>query len=322
MLRVHLTFDVEVWCPGWRQLDATFPAAFERYVWGRSPAGDYGLPRNLDILRRHGLRAVFFVEPLFSLRFGQRHLQTIVDLIVGAGQDVQLHLHPEWVDEIQPPLIQSRAGKRQYLTDYDLSEQVALLTQAKAALEGAAGRQVSAFRSGGYAVNRQTYVALSAVGIGVDSSLNATFDRTAGSLGADDSLLWRRVIDGVDVHPVTVFRDGCRRLRHLQVGACGFLEMRQVLDRAWATGMRDVVLVSHNFELLKPGGAQPDRIVERRFDKLCDYLARNADRFQVVGFDAIAPAVAEPAGAGPVPLTAGMLATGLRIGAQALRRVA
>ena len=321
MLRVHLTFDVEVWCPGWRRLDETFAAAFERYVWGRSRLGDYGLPRNLDILRQHGLRAVFFVEPLFCLRFGQRHLQTIVDLILHAGQDVQLHLHPEWVDEIQPPLIQNISSKRQHLTDYDLPEQVALLTQAKATLEDAAGRPVTAFRSGGYAVNRQTYAALSAVGIQVDSSLNATFDRTAGSLGANHSLLHRRVIDGVDVHPVTVFRDGRRRLRHLQVGACGFQEMRQVLDRAWATGVQDLVLVSHNFELLKPGGSQPDRIVERRFDKLCGYLATNADRFQVVGFDGIAPACPAPVGAGHALLTAGVLATGMRIGAQALRRV-
>jgi len=321
MLRVHLTFDVEVWCPGWGHLDETFPTAFERYVWGRSAAGNYGLPRNLDILRQHGLRAVFFVEPLFSLRFGQRYLQTIVDLIMDAGQEVQLHLHPEWVDEIQPPLIPNTASKRQHLTDYDLPEQVALLSQAKAALEVAAGRPVSAFRSGGYAVNRQTYAALSVAGISVDSSLNATFDRTAGSLGANHSLLQRRVIDGIDVHPVTAFRDGRGRLRHLQVGACGFQEMRQVLDCAWVAGLSDVVLVSHNFELLKPGGAQPDRIVERRFDALCGHLARHTDRFQVVGFDGLAPAAAAPAGARPGLLAAGMLATGLRLGAQALRRV-
>jgi hypothetical protein len=31
-MRVHLTFDIEVWCGGWDRLDASFPAAFDRYV--------------------------------------------------------------------------------------------------------------------------------------------------------------------------------------------------------------------------------------------------------------------------------------------------
>lgn len=36
MLDVFLTFDVELWCDGWEDLDAKFPGAFERYIYGRS----------------------------------------------------------------------------------------------------------------------------------------------------------------------------------------------------------------------------------------------------------------------------------------------
>lgn len=324
-LRVHLTFDVEVWCPGWQRLDDTFPAAFERYVWGRSAAGEYGLPRNLQILRQYGLKAVFFVEPLFGLRFGTRHLATIVDLIQAAGQEVQLHLHPEWVDEISPPLLGDVSRKRQHLTDYSLEEQTALLCRAKRILQEVAGKPITGFRSGGYAANRLTYQALAKVGITADSSLNATYDHTAGSLGDFQQLRRFQRIDGVAVHPVTVFRDGRGHWRHLQVSACGFREMRQVLDQAHAAGMRDVVLVSHNFELLKPGGTQPDRIVERRFDRLCAYLAAHRDRFQVGGFeiddpDSAARATNAAASSAP-PLRSDWLATGLRVSAQALRRL-
>jgi hypothetical protein len=320
MLRVHLTFDIEVWCPGWSRLDDTFPAAFERYVWGRSKAGDYALPRNLQILQRHGLQAVFFVEPLFSLRFGRDRLHTIVDLISTAGQDVQLHLHPEWVDEITPPLLGNVDHKRQYLTDYSLPEQLILLGQGKRLVEEAKSGPVTAFRSGGYAANRQTYAALGEVGIRHDSSLNATYDHAAGSLGDPEQWQGRRDIDSVQVHPVSVFRDGRGRLRHLQVGACSFLEMRQVLDQAHQDGLRELVFVSHNFEMLKPGGSQPDRIVERRFDKLCAYLSHHRDRFDVRGFDDEAAHESGPAL--PLPrLHAGRLATGVRLGEQALRRV-
>lgn len=321
MLRVHLTFDVEVWCPGWRRLDETFPAAFDRYVWGRSTAGDFGLPRNLEILQRHGLTAVFFVEPLFSLRFGERYLQIIVDLIKSAGQNIQLHVHPEWIDEISPPLLENIATKRQNLTDYSLTEQIVVLSRAREALASVANTPITAFRSGGYAANRQTYAALAAIGMRFDSSLNATFDRTAGSIGPHQALQHRQVIDGVQVHPVTVFQDGRGQPRHLQVGACGFHEMRQVLDQAHRSGMQDVVIVSHNFELLKPGTSEPDYIVERRYDKLCGYLAENADRFEVVVFDESAQLTQMQADAAPIRLKSGLLATAGRLGEQFIRRV-
>src|SRR5436189_226672 len=98
-MRVLLTFDVEVWCNGWKDLDGQFATAFARYVYGRSQAGEFALPRTLDTLRRHGLHGVFFVEPLFAARFGVQYLTEIVQLIQDAGQEVQLHLHPEWTDE-------------------------------------------------------------------------------------------------------------------------------------------------------------------------------------------------------------------------------
>jgi hypothetical protein len=322
-MRVHLTFDVEVWCGGWEQLDASFPAAFDRYVWGRSKAGDYALPRNLQILERHQLQAVFFVEPLFSFRFGPQHLGTIVELIRASGQSVQLHLHPEWVDEIRPPLISHCERKRQHLTDYTRDEQAALLGAGRAALERASGQAVTAFRSGGYAANRSTYEALAAVGIHTDSSLNATYDRTGGSLGPQADLRQPCQVGAVNVHPVTVFSDALGRPRHLQVGACSFAEMRQVLEHAQAAGHQEVVVVSHNFELLKPGGCQPDRVVERRFDRLCAYLAANRDRYEVGAFPspdaASAPSTAASRRtAGP---RVGPWATAVRFVEQAVRRL-
>jgi hypothetical protein len=54
-------------------------------MYGRSPAGDYALPKTLEILDRNGLKGVFFVEPLFAARFGVEHLATIVDLIRAGG---------------------------------------------------------------------------------------------------------------------------------------------------------------------------------------------------------------------------------------------
>ena len=182
-MKVHLTFDVEIWCNGWQRLDAEFPAAFERYVYGRSARGEFALPATLEILQRHGLQGVFFVEPLFSARFGAEYLKRVVALIEGAGQQVQLHLHPEWTDEISPAILADVATKRQHLTYYSEQEQTTLIAVARRLLEASKGGPIQAFRAGSYAVNHDTYRALRHNGILLDSSINAAFDHSGGSLG-------------------------------------------------------------------------------------------------------------------------------------------
>ncbi len=114
-MNVFLTFDIEVWCNGWDDLDRAFPASFERYIYGHSAHGDYALPQTLAILNRHGLKGGFFVEPLFAARFGIEHLEVIVRLIREAGHEIQLHLHPEWTDEALEPIIENCNTKRQHL---------------------------------------------------------------------------------------------------------------------------------------------------------------------------------------------------------------
>lgn len=317
--RVHLTFDVEVWCPSWNGLDDAFPAAFERYVFGQSWHGAFALPRTLQILTDHGLQGVFFVEPLFALRFGGQHLRTITHLIQDAGHDVQLHLHPEWVDEIRPPLLPDVSRKRQHLTHYSLDEQTALIQAARHTLEAATGTTLHAFRAGSYAVNADTFKALQRAGLQVDSSLNVAFDHSAGSIDAGRFGRVQRFGDVVS-YPVTTFRDGFRRQRPLQVGACSFGEMRDVLLAAHDVGCEHVVLVSHNFEMLKPGTTQPDFIVVRRFERLCAFLAAERQRFVVCSYPR-QPDTDEPATGDGAALRASIRSTGQRFVEQAIRRL-
>lgn len=318
-MNVHLTFDVEVWCRGWNRLDQNFPVCYERYVYGRSEQGDYALPKTLEILERHGLRGVFFVEPLFSARFGRQHLRTIVDLIAPAGHDIQLHLHPEWAKEIHPPPIADVAHRRPYLNQYSLDEQVALIGLGRELLEAETGRPVSAFRAGSYGVNADTYAALARNGIGIDSSLNELFERSGPALRSGRAFATKAQIDAVAVYPITVFTDGLGRPRPAQVGACSFGELRSSLLAAAAGGCRDFVIVSHNFEMLKPGTPLPDPIIVRRFEKLCEFLAQRPDLF-VVGPFQPAQAPDSPVSAELRP-SAGLGVTATRYAEQFARRV-
>jgi hypothetical protein len=315
-MRVHLTFDVEVWCDGWSDLDARFPAAYERYVYGRSAAGDYALPKTLDILGRNGLKGVFFVEPLFSARFGAEYLQHIVRMIEDAGHEVQLHLHPEWTDELKAPPIADAGRKRQHLCHYTREEQEALLRYALSLLQTHARTAISSFRAGSYAVNRDTYAALGAVGLTVDSSLNQVHAISGADVDERGSQGSTLHLHGIQVHPVSVFRDGLGRLRPAQVNACGMSEFRHALDDAHAAGRGHFVIVSHNFELLKPDRSEPDRIAVRRFEALCRHLASEPDRFQVSGFQAGTSQADREVRMLSVPAWS----TALRLGAQVARR--
>ena len=320
-MNVYLTFDVEIWCGGWAALDANFPASFERYVYGRSRHGDYALPATLDIMERHGVKGIFFVEPLFSARFGASHLAAIVELIQRRGHSVQLHLHPEWTDEIRPPPIEGATTKRQHLIHYSQAEQTALIGFGKRLLGEAGASDVTTFRAGSFAADRATFAALAANDLRTDSSLNECY--AVSGVGIEASGAWagaqRHRVGEVVSYPVSVFRDGLGRLRPAHLTACSLAELRAAIDAAHTGGYDEFVIVSHNFELLKPGSAEPDRWMVRRFEGLCAFLRSRSSTLDTSPPMRHGAALGLPAaGRAAVPLHA----TARRFAEQALRRFA
>lgn len=318
-MNVYLTFDVEIWCGGWQNLDTRFPSSFERYVYGRSKHGEYALPKTLEILDKHRLHGIFFIEPLFAARFGVEHLAVIVDLVRQAGQEVQLHIHPEWTDEIRPLPFPGATHKRQHLSYYSQEEQEVLLTLGKKLLNEAGCQSVQAFRAGSFAANADTYKALANCGISIDSSLNRCHAVSAPDLRDTTLFDQPSEIDGVTQLPVTVFHDGLGRFRPAQVGACSFMEMREALESALQCNKEHFVAVSHSFEMLRPDSLEPDSIVVRRFEALCDYLDRQRSLYQTAGLDN-RPLVSSSANVN-ASLKVSRLATGKRLVEQAIRRV-
>lgn len=319
-LNILLTFDIEIWCNGWKSLDADFPAAFERYVYGRSSAGDYALPKILEILNRQGLRGVFFVEPLFAARFGVRYLAEITKLISDAGQELQLHLHPEWTDEIRPRLIPESDRKRQHLSYYTLEEQRALIRHGLHLMSEAGVEGINAFRAGSFACNADTFQALQDNGIRFDSSINATYAVSAPDIQASCPRYAPFRIDSLDLYPMSIFRDGFGNFRHAQVGACSAHELKQAMEDARTKGADSFVILSHNFEMLRPDTSSPDTIVAKRFEQLCRFLADHRDTFPTVGFrEPTLTAISDNHSTSPAQVSP--LATAIRHAEQLLRRI-
>ena len=318
-MKIYLTFDVEIWCGEWNDLDARFPASFARYVYGRSAKGNYALPKTLEILDRYGLKGVFFVEPLFAARFGVEHLATVVDLIGRSGHEIQLHLHPEWTDEIRPLLFEGATRKRQHMWHYSYEEQVALLTFGRNLLAQVGHGGITAFRAGSFACNHDTYRALRQVGINLDSSLHAVLPDSGIDLREKLDFFHPLEFERVRILPLTVFRDGFGRIRPAQLGACSFAELRDAIQSAAQNDIKHFVMLSHNFEMLKQGRSEPDMIVAARFERLCEYLAEQRGRIDVTTFAAEPIAVGDPPH--PPLARANLAGTLTRYGEQTIRRL-
>lgn len=286
VLRVFLTVDTELWptVPDWptRPLPADkadFADEIAADIHGQTSAGAFGLPFQIARLNRHGLHATYFVEALFAARAGPAPLAHIAALVQSGGHEVQLHLHTEWLGELDDPELPP--AHCQYLSELPLEQQTVLIRKGLANLAAAGVPRVHAFRAGSYGANLDTLRALARNGIAIDSSYNAAF--VNGDWGGR-RLAQPQAIDGVWEFPIASFGDFPGHARHAQLCACSFGEMRDALQGAWRAGWYAFVIVLHSFELVKKRGAgrppTPHRLNIRRFEQLCAFLGQHRERFR------------------------------------------
>lgn len=318
MLDVFFTVDVEVWCDGWHNIDEKFPHSFRQYIYGPTSKGNFGLPYQLNVLNQHGLTGVFFIEPLFSTRFGEQPLAEIVGLVSESHHEVQLHLHTEWVDESRLPLLADIHTKRQHLRYFSQEEQATLIAIGCRLLKQAGASEINSFRAGSFGFNRDTLGAISTNGIPFDSSYNASMFGLDSGVMSGVMVVEPIECDGVYEYPMTVFNDGTGRLRHTQLTACSAKEMEGLLWQALEAGRSSFVILSHGFELLNQAKSRADDVVVKRFHKLCSFLERNQDVFRVRGFRDLKPRISHNQ---PRPLTSPIWKTGARIIEQVYRKI-
>lgn len=316
-MKLLFTVDVEIWCNGWKDLDRQFPSAFKQYIYGPTSHGGYGLPFQMDLLSEHGVKGVFFVEPLFALRFGQGMLDEIVGLIQERGHEVQLHLHTEWADEALEPFMPGLTSKRQHLRFFSQAEQQLLIAKGLELMRCAGATSINAFRAGSFAFNRDTLLALKALGIPFDSSYNASMFGPDSGVMPGVSMVQPALCDGVHEYPLTVFQDGTRVLRHAQLSACSSAELEGLILQALEQQRGTFVMLSHGFELMNRGRNGPDPVAVQRLRDLCRFLERNKDSVQVCGFQGLEP---RPVNVQPPPLKSPLLRTGIRMLEQVGRR--
>ena len=274
MTPVFLTVDTEF---AWRHHAAGLDVdtLYQRSV---EPAG-VGLSHHLDLLARHDLKACFFVDPMPALVYGLRPVAHMVETILAAGQEVQLHCHPNWTG--------ARAGDRGAaharfnLDEYDLAEQTDLLAGARDLLVAAGAPRPIAFRAGAYAADDNTLAALATLGFAYDSSHNGAIPRGIGLPREAIAPVERA---GLIELPVTLIEDMPRNLRPFQICALSSGESGAALEHAAREGHAAVTIVSHSFELANRLGTGANAVHVRRFASLCAMLAASRSLLPTVHY--------------------------------------
>ena len=268
-----------------------------------------GVPYQLEMLTRHGLKACFFVDPMPALVYGLDPVRAMVAPILEAGQEVQLHLHSFWHD-----LAGGKAeGARFELTGFDGAAQGDLIATARSLLIAAGAPPPIAFRSGSYAANADTLAALRDLGLRFDSSHNGAEKPWPSALALDPDMIDPVECGGIVEVPVSQIRQAGGGLRPFQLCALSGQEMRAALRHAAAESHPLVTIVGHSFELASRDGRRVNRLVRRRFDRLCAFLAAQSETMPTTTFAELPPPRAERS----LPLPARRLRTARRVAEQA-----
>ncbi|MGE0179229.1 MAG: polysaccharide deacetylase [Sphingomonas sp.] len=248
------------------------------------PAG-VGVPYQLEQLARYGLKACFFVDPMPALVYGLDPIRRMVEPIIAAGQEVQLHLHSFWRDLAAG----RRSDLRFELTQFSAPEQRELIEAARDLLIAAGAPVPIAFRAGSYAANADTLKALASLGIRYDASHNGAEHPGVSALPLAAELLDPSPCAGVTEIPVTQIRRPDGGLRPLQICALSFAEMRAALLHAGWNRHAVATIVCHSFELATRDGKRINRLVRGRFDRLCAFLADQRVMLPTATFDNFDP---------------------------------
>ncbi|WP_370307656.1 polysaccharide deacetylase family protein [Sphingobium abikonense] len=314
MTALLITVDTEL-SALWQQRGASLDENVRRSIHAEAGGRACGIGWQMDVLDCHGLKGVFFIDPLPALVHGADFLRPIVGEVVGRGHEVQLHIHTEWLAWAKASPVEGRKGRN--IGEFSLADQVTLLGLAKSLLEQAGAPPITAFRAGNFGANDDTLRALAAVGIDWDSSVNPAYLGSECRISAEHGQIGAKRLHGVAELPVSGIVDRPGGFRPAQICAMSAAEMRAGLRHAVRNDHEAFVVVTHSFEMLSRDRARPNGAVIRRFEQLCREAARMPG-VQGAGFRDLPPTLADAPERRLDRVAPNRLRTGLRMAAQAV----
>ncbi len=302
--RVYLTVDVECAEERIRAGRIQPPLGYDLRMWGRfaNQRQDLGVGLIRRELKKRGLRATFFVEPLGSSHFGLPGLTEVCTFLRDGGHDVQLHTHP-----VQRNATFRSKGVSPYSDDigsYSEAEQAKLLSDGISILAqtGIPKDDILAFRAGNFGATNSTWAAMRQAGLRVSSNYNPCyFNKNCKMRYAQaEAGLFPSPVEGVWELPITCFEEvgiaARGSLRHMQIAAVTAQEMIECMRQCRALCVGEVTIVTHSFEFYFIDSPEAklghvNHINLARLGAVLDFLARNSHDFDVETVGALAQRV-------------------------------
>lgn len=281
-LKIFLTIDTEVW-----EFYQDIQKNVSSGLWGVTEEGEYGLNYQLETFEKYNLKATFFVEPFFSYHSGEKPLKSAINNIQLANQEVGLHIHTEWLSGVDKLPFNLDILHRN-IGDFNFSSQLQLISHARSMISNYTNNNICCFRAGNYGADNNTLKALHELEVTFDTSYNEPYLNNSCRIITDKYLTFPKLISNTVEIPVSNFNDYPNHKRHLQLSACSFSEIKDVLLSNWQAEQFSCVIVLHSFEWIKRDRKKNihslDKVCLKRFLKLCKYLAENTDKFETLHF--------------------------------------
>jgi hypothetical protein len=297
---VYITFDVECSMGGAWQNPGLKPVPPRLGMMGEYGANRYGIPLICAILHQHDLKATFFVEP-FNAELGYPgETEPVVQYLVEQGQDVQLHIHPNHIHYAQQQAGQLCVQSDQ-MADLSLEVQQQMLEEGARRLKEWSGTRPVAFRAGNMGASEESLNAMTAAGLWIDSSYTFPY------IGAQCRFMEKQRYNGgkwygdVLEMALSAYQQpkipGLHPAKPVDLMGSSFEECREAVMKICDAGA-DAVLILHSFSLFKVRDKQYrdgrlNRIVKRRFEKFCTWLAINREAYPPRTFSDLARLVKE-----------------------------
>ena len=267
------------------------PVGNDRRIFGRFNGKEYGIPLIMDIADSYGIPLTFFVEVLNKYYFGESETREVCEYIIERGHDVQLHLHPGWLNFTEPNHEYLR--HKDNMAFYNAEQQSRMIGEGKALLMEYGVKKPIAFRAGNFGADHNTLQALTENGFKYDSSYNMAYQHTMAEVKKNSRINDMTIMGSITEIPVTCFQEHipfvCRRIKPLDINGTGFAEIRETLEFATKKRFKCVTIILHSFSFYRTKDPQYHSVrimqpVIKRFRKLCHYLNQEKDRFDSTCF--------------------------------------
>ena len=272
MTAALITIDTEL-SPALYQRACSAEENYRVSIAGQVDGKLYGIEWQMDEMDRHGLKGVFFVDPLSSLVYGNGPLRETVSLIRQRDHEIGLHVHTEWLKWAEASPTPGRNGAS--IKDFSLDDQITILKHAIDLIVEAGAERPISFRAGNYGANDDTLTALAEVGIVWDSSFNPTYLGETCAIGLPENTVLPVQRNGIIEIPISGLIDQPGRVRHTQVCALSSWEMASALEHAAANRHPTFVAVTHSFEMLSRNRKRRNRVVTTRFSSMCRQIRQD-----------------------------------------------